>query len=133
VNKPHHNSLIANRSDPGSENKLDIIQNLVPTHYVYNGYLFLQSESLDVDCSGFEFKVYNATFNNISVILLRAVLLVKEISSVAVSCSVFDFDRQSLCIVHVCCYIHVVMKKIPLSEIPSESSTLICQQRPFDN
>jgi hypothetical protein len=54
--------------------KLDIIQNLVPTHYVYNGYLFLQSESLDVDCSGFEFKVYNATFNNISVILLRAVL-----------------------------------------------------------
>jgi hypothetical protein len=36
-------------------------------------------------------------------------------SSVAVSCSAFDFDRQSLCIVHVCCYIHVVMKKIPLS------------------
>jgi hypothetical protein len=68
VNKPHHNSLIANRSDPGSENKLDIIQSLVPTHYVYNGYLFLQSESLDVDCSGFGFKVYNATFNNISVI-----------------------------------------------------------------
>ena len=78
MNKPHHNSLIANRSDPGSENKLDIIQSLVPTHYVYNGYLFLQSESLDVDCSGFGFKVYNATFNNISVISLRAVLLVKE-------------------------------------------------------
>jgi hypothetical protein len=53
-------------------------QSLVPTHYVYNGYLFLQSESLDVDCSGFGFKVYNATFNNISVISLRAVLLVKE-------------------------------------------------------
>jgi len=91
--------------------------NVITGYDVYNGYLFLQSGSLDVDCSGFGFKVFNAT---ISVISLRAVLLVKEtgvlyiFSSVAASCSAFDFDRQSLCIVYVCCYIHdVVMKKIP--------------------
>jgi hypothetical protein len=39
---------IATRSDTGSHNRLDLIQSLVPTHYVYNGYLFLQSESLGV-------------------------------------------------------------------------------------
>ena len=30
---------IATRSDTGSHNRLDLIQSLVPPHYVYNGYL----------------------------------------------------------------------------------------------
>jgi len=31
---------IATCSDTGSHNRLDLIQHLVPTHYVCNGYLF---------------------------------------------------------------------------------------------
>jgi hypothetical protein len=30
---------IATRSDTGSHNRLDLIQNIVPTHYVCNAYL----------------------------------------------------------------------------------------------
>ena len=30
----------ATRSDTGSHNSLDLIQSLVPTHYVSNGYVF---------------------------------------------------------------------------------------------
>jgi hypothetical protein len=33
------NRTIATRSDTGTHNRLDLIQSLVPTHYVCNGYL----------------------------------------------------------------------------------------------
>ena len=33
----------ATRSDTGSHNRLDLIQNLVPPHYVCNGYIFTYS------------------------------------------------------------------------------------------
>jgi hypothetical protein len=32
---------IATCSDTGSHNRLDLIQSLVPPHYVYNGYVFI--------------------------------------------------------------------------------------------
>ena len=31
---------LATRSDTGSHNRLDLIHNLVPTHYVCNGYVY---------------------------------------------------------------------------------------------
>jgi len=35
---------IATHSDTGSHNRLNLIQSLVPTHYVCNGYLLFLSE-----------------------------------------------------------------------------------------
>jgi len=32
---------VATRSDTGSHNRLDLIQSLVPTHYVCNGYIYI--------------------------------------------------------------------------------------------
>jgi hypothetical protein len=43
---------IATRSDTGSHNRLDLIQSLVPTHYVCNGYIswrYKLSETLEFD------------------------------------------------------------------------------------
>jgi hypothetical protein len=37
----HLSVAIATRSDPASHNRLDLMQSLVPTHYVCNGYICL--------------------------------------------------------------------------------------------
>ena len=42
VNKPHHNSAIAIRSDTGSHNRLDLIQSLAQPHYVCHGYILIE-------------------------------------------------------------------------------------------
>jgi hypothetical protein len=51
---------ITTRSDTGSHNRLDLIQSLVPRHYVYNRYLFLETSVL---CT-----IYQCIFRNIHAI-----------------------------------------------------------------
>jgi hypothetical protein len=63
-------------SDTGSHNGLlDLIQSLVPTHYVCNGYLWVK---ITTSCLFVCLMVFNATFNNISFISWQSVLLVEE-------------------------------------------------------
>jgi len=45
---------IATRSDTGSHNRLDLIQSLVPPHYVCNGYIYIYYSH---SCYQYEFIV----------------------------------------------------------------------------